>query len=64
VEDLAKKRANPIAPELRADILQFYSNPNAPLATKKKKKDWQKLQQNLAKLQEQKPEATPRPSPQ
>jgi hypothetical protein len=64
VDDLAKKRANPIAPELRADILQFYSNPNAPLATKKKKKDWQKLQQNLAKLQEQKPEATPRPSPQ
>src|SRR5436853_5367121 len=64
VEDLAKKRANPIAPELRADILQFYSNPNAPLATKKKKKDWQKLQQNLAKLQEQKPETTPRPSPQ
>jgi hypothetical protein len=64
VEDLAKKRANPIAPELRANILQFYSNPNAPLATKKKKKDWQKLQQNLAKLQEQKPEATPRPSPQ
>jgi hypothetical protein len=64
VDDLAKKRANPIAPELRADILQFYSNPNAPLATKKKKKDWQKLQQNLAKLQEQKPETTPRPSPQ
>ena len=64
VDDLTKKSANPIPPELRADILQFYSNPNAPLNTKNKKKDWQKLQQNLAKLQEQKPETSPRSSEQ
>lgn len=64
VDDLSKKSTNPVPPELRADILHFYSNPNAPLATKKKKKDWQKLQQGLAKLQQQKPDASPRPTTQ
>jgi hypothetical protein len=64
VDDLANKRSDPLPPELRADILRFYSNPNAPLTTRKKKKDWQKLQQDLAKLRQQKPEASPRPSAQ
>lgn len=64
LDDLNKKSADPVPPELRADILNFYSNPNAPLATKKKKKEWQKLQQNLARLQEQKADAPPRPTAQ
>jgi Zinc dependent phospholipase C len=50
VDDLAKKSSDPMPDALRQDILAFYSNPNAPVATKKNKKDWQKLQSELQKL--------------
>jgi hypothetical protein len=38
-DDLAKK-SSPIPDALRQDILAFYSDPNAAVATKKNKKDW------------------------
>jgi hypothetical protein len=49
LEELAKQNFAGAGPELRADLLQFYSNPNAPYATKKKPKQWAKL---LAALQQ------------
>lgn len=37
---------------LRRDILAFYSDPEAPIVTKKNHKAWQRVQQELAKLRE------------
>lgn len=39
-----------LQPDLRSNILGFYSNPSAPLATKKKPATWQKTQDELEKL--------------
>jgi Zinc dependent phospholipase C len=58
VDQLAQHNFDQIAPDLRSNILAFYSNPAAPLATKKKPKTWQKTQDELAKLR-----AMPEPSP-
>jgi hypothetical protein len=39
-----------VTPALRANILAFYANPNAPIATKKHDKDWQKTLRDLEQL--------------
>ena len=39
-----------LTPELRENILEFYSNLNAPIATKKKKDKWQATLKNLDQL--------------
>jgi len=51
VDDLSNK--SPMPPALLQNVLQFYSDPNAPIATKKNKKAWQKLQDELDKLRVQ-----------
>jgi hypothetical protein len=58
LDQLASHNFDQISPELRANILTFYGDPNAPLATKKKPADWQKTQDELAKLR-----ALPEPAP-
>jgi hypothetical protein len=50
-----------IAPDLRTNLLAFYSDPAAPLATKKKPKNWEKTQDEVAKLRAL-PDSTP-PAP-
>jgi zinc dependent phospholipase C len=45
-----------ITPELRKNILDFYSNLNAPIWTKRSEKGWRKTLENLARLR-----ATPTP---
>jgi hypothetical protein len=50
VNELSTSDYQQVSPELRADILTFYDNPNAPVTTKRKKKDWQKLQDELQRL--------------
>ena len=40
----------PVEPGLKADILEFYSDPNAPNATKKNQRNGPKVLTNLAKL--------------
>ena len=50
MEELAKQNFAGIAPEMRAELLQFYSDPNAPYATKRKPKEWSKLQVALQQL--------------
>src|SRR6202162_3681445 len=47
-----------ITPALKANILAFYSDPNAPLSTKKKPDDWKKIEDELVKLR-----ALPEPAP-
>jgi hypothetical protein len=50
MEALAKQNFAGVSPELRADLLNFYSDPNAEYATKRKPKEWAKLQQDLQQL--------------
>jgi len=63
LDQLAKHNFDQITPELRADILAFYIDPSAPVATKKKPKDWQKTLDELERLkslpQPQKAATTP-----
>ena len=50
IEKLAKQNFAGITPDLRAELLQYYSDPSAPNATKRKPKDWAKLQVALQQL--------------
>ena len=55
VEALAKQNFAGVTPELRAELLQFYSDPNAPYATRRKPKEWTKLQVALQQLKSSQP---------
>jgi Zinc dependent phospholipase C len=57
LEQLAKQNFAGATPELRAELLQYYSDPNAPNATKRKPKEWSKVQTALQQLKT----ATPAP---
>ncbi|MGC1451480.1 MAG: hypothetical protein WA830_15730 [Candidatus Sulfotelmatobacter sp.] len=50
LNDLADNNFKDVPPELREDILTFYANPDAPIATKGKSKDWQRVQEELKQL--------------
>ncbi|MGA9709443.1 MAG: hypothetical protein WBQ87_17285, partial [Candidatus Sulfotelmatobacter sp.] len=39
-------------PDLRSNILSFYSDPSAPLATKKKPADWKKTEDEVERLRD------------
>ncbi|HWF37821.1 MAG TPA: zinc dependent phospholipase C family protein [Candidatus Acidoferrales bacterium] len=43
LDRLAKDKFAQVSPELRADILGYFINPNAPYAIKKNKKEWDKV---------------------
>jgi hypothetical protein len=50
VKEISKHQFAAIPPELRENILAFYKNEDAPISTKRHRKDWAKLQQQLATL--------------
>jgi hypothetical protein len=53
VDQLSTKKAgDPLRPEIRDNLLSFYSDPNAPIVTKKKPKEWEKLQKQLEVLKQ------------
>ncbi len=56
---LAKQNFNGASSEVRAEILQYYAHPDAPYATRRKPKDWAKLQAQLEQLK--KADAVPSP---
>jgi len=56
LNELAERRFTTVTPELRADILKFYSNLNAPIATKRDKKGWERTVQELDALRQQVPQ--------
>ena len=58
LDRLAEQKFAGISPELRANILSYYSDLNAPYATKKDPKAWAKLQAELADLKHTSPAAT------
>jgi hypothetical protein len=50
LNDISKDDFSQVTADLRADVLKFYGDGSAPLATKKDKKAWKKLQDQLEKL--------------
>jgi hypothetical protein len=50
LDQLAKHNFEQVTPELRDNLLAFYADPNAPVATKKKPKDWQRTMDELERL--------------
>jgi Zinc dependent phospholipase C len=52
LEKLAEQDFAGMTPGIRANLLHFYSDPNAPYATKRNAKQWNKLQIDLKKLKE------------
>ena len=53
------KSVLPIPVELRQNILDYYSDPNAPITTKKHRRKWEKVQAELKKLEATAPTETP-----
>jgi hypothetical protein len=50
LETLAKDNFACASPEMRAELLDFYSDPNAPNSVKRKPKEWAKVQVALQQL--------------
>lgn len=50
VGDLAKNQFKDVSPQLRENIVTYYSNPDAPLATRRHPKQWRKLESELDQL--------------
>jgi len=50
LNDLAKENFATASPDVRAELLDFYSDPGAPYATKAKPKEWARVQVELQQL--------------
>jgi hypothetical protein len=50
LNDISKDDFNQLTTDVRGDVLQFYGDSSAAVTTKKDKKSWQKLQDQLEKL--------------
>jgi Zinc dependent phospholipase C len=50
LDRLAKDHFAQVSPDLRRALLDYYSDPNAPFATKKNKKEWAKVTQEVDEL--------------
>jgi hypothetical protein len=55
LEALAKQNFAGVSPELRAELLEFYADPEAPYATKRKAKEWDKVVLAVQQLRESTP---------
>ena len=62
VDRLAKDHFANVTPEIRSTILDFYKDPNAPFTTKKKKKEWAKVTQEIEELKAFTPKTSPAPA--
>ena len=52
LHEIAANGFNGASPELRSELLEFFSHPEAPYATKKDAKAWAQLQAELQRLRE------------
>jgi hypothetical protein len=60
LDNLSKHNFDDTTPDLRVDILAFYGDPAAPIATKRDAAAWQKTQDELQKLKDHtQPDAAP-----
>jgi hypothetical protein len=53
---LADQSFTDVTPELRAELLDFFSDPNAPYAIKRKPKEWSRVEAELQQLKSTKPQ--------
>jgi len=63
LDGLARRHFDSVTPDLRAKILAFYSNLNAPIATKKNHKKWTRTLAELQQLKDVQVVAAPLPAP-
>jgi hypothetical protein len=63
LDALAKQNYQGVTPELRAEIVKYYSDPEAPYSTKKNPKEWTKVQDELKRLREASASALPASAP-
>jgi len=56
LDQLSRNNFQQVTPELRQNILTFYADPNAPLATKRNADAWSKTQEQLARLKNSAPQ--------
>jgi Zinc dependent phospholipase C len=54
---LAAQNFADVSPELRGELLQFFGDPNAPYATKRKPKEWSRVEAELQQLKQFAPES-------
>ncbi len=59
LDQLAKDDFGQVTPELRQNILTFYDDPNAPIATKRNAGQWQKTQDEVQRLKALAPTSIP-----
>jgi hypothetical protein len=59
LDQLAQEKFATVTPEIRAEIMEFYSNLDLPLHTKKHEKDWRKVLTELDELKAWRPEGQP-----
>jgi len=59
LDALAKESFSGASLEVRAELLEFYGHPDAPYATKRKPKDWAKVQTELEQLKKAAPPVVP-----
>jgi len=50
LEALAKQDFHGASPEVQTELLEFFGNPDAPYAMKRKPKDWTRVQAELEQL--------------
>ena len=59
LDALAKQDFTGASPEVRAELLEFFSHPDAPYATKRNPKEWAKVQAELEQLRKAPPSVVP-----
>ena len=59
LDQLAKHNFDQVTPELRQNILAFYGDPSAPIATKRNTTAWEKTQEEVERLKAVVPSPTP-----
>jgi len=62
VDDLSKRGFGSVPPAMRADVLHFYSDVNAPIATKSDKKAWARLLDEVHSLSQESPSSASVPA--
>jgi hypothetical protein len=63
LDGLARRHFDNVSPDLRGNILAFYSNLNAPISTKKHHKEWERTLSQLQQLKDVQVVAAPAPTP-
>ena len=52
LDELAKQNFSGASPDVRAELLKFYADPDAPYTTKRKPKKWLRVQAEVAQLKQ------------